>query len=179
MESSRRPCGPLLFQSPWYNTRTQGSPLCQCSWYNSRPQGSPLLPSGEFVPCATPLGIPWNWAAICLESLGISRLSAGIDVATLVWYNTRPPRILSASRLRSGAIIVPSSIQSVCVSIPSRLSVRIDVATLVWYNTRPPRILSASRLCSGAIIVPSGIQSACILIPSRLSVRIDVTTIVW
>ena len=67
LESSRRPCGPLLFQSPWYNTRTQGSPLFQHSWSNSRPPGSPLLPSGEFVPSATPLRIPWNCAAILLE----------------------------------------------------------------------------------------------------------------
>ena len=51
----------------WCNDRPQGSPLFQHSWYNSRSQGSPLPPSGEFVPSATPLGIPWNCAAIPLE----------------------------------------------------------------------------------------------------------------
>ena len=36
LESSRPSFGPLLFQSSWYNTRTQGSPLSQYSWYNTR-----------------------------------------------------------------------------------------------------------------------------------------------
>ena len=42
------------------------------SWYDTRTRGPPSPPSS-------------------LESLGISRLSVRIDVATLVWYNTRPP----------------------------------------------------------------------------------------
>ena len=42
------------------------------SWCNTRTQGPPSPPSS-------------------LESLGIRRLSVRIDVAPLVWYNTRPP----------------------------------------------------------------------------------------
>ena len=48
------------------------------AWCNSRPPGPPLLPSGEFVPSDTPLGIPWNCAAILLEYRW-----------TPLWYNTR------------------------------------------------------------------------------------------
>ena len=74
-----------------------------------------MPPSGEFVPSVTPLGIPWNWVAIRLDHrcpippgitpgpkdrlrrcppwnpLDFGRLSTRIDVAQLVWYNTRPP----------------------------------------------------------------------------------------
>ena len=42
------------------------------SWHNTRNQGPPSPPSS-------------------LESPGIGRLFARIDVAPLVWYNTRPP----------------------------------------------------------------------------------------
>ena len=43
--------------------------------------------SGEFVPCGTPLGIPWNWAA---SPLWLDDSPLGIDVALPAWYNTRP-----------------------------------------------------------------------------------------
>ena len=100
LELGRHPLGSLLPHSSWYNTRTQGSP-------------SP--PSEEFVPSVAPLGIPWNWVAIRLDHrcpippgitpgpkdrlrrcpswnpLDFGRLSARIDAAPLVWYNTRPP----------------------------------------------------------------------------------------
>ena len=96
-----------------------------------------MLPSGEFVPSATLLGIPWNWAAICLESLGISRLSARIDVATLVWYNTRPPGFyLPRAFVREPNLYHP--VFRVCVPQFSADSPSGSTSPPLSGNTRPP-----------------------------------------
>ena len=69
------------------------------SLYNTRTRGPPSLPSS-------------------LESLGISRLSVRIDVATLVWYSTRSPGFyLPRAFVREPYLYHPVFGVCVCVSL--------------------------------------------------------------
>ena len=108
------------------------------------------------MPSVTPLGIPWNRAAICLDHRcpsppGITPglkdhlrcLLGNLCRASHRWefpgiglpsaWNTATHS--SWYNTRNQGLPSPPSLESPGIG---RLSARIDVALLVWYNTRPP-----------------------------------------
>ena len=109
------------------------------------------------MPSVTPLGIPWNQAAIrldhrCSSPPGITpglkdHLCCLLGNLYRALHRWEFPGIGPLSAWNSAALSSwyntrtqglpspPSSLESLGIG---RLSVRIDVAPLVWYNTRPP-----------------------------------------
>ena len=79
-----------------------GSTLPQSSWYNTRTQGPPSPPSS-------------------LESFGIGRLSVRINVAPLVWYNTRPQDSTFLTPSSGSHIYTTRYTVCVCVSLKTIL----------------------------------------------------------
>ena len=109
------------------------------------------------MPSITPLGIPWNRAAIRLDHRCPSppSITPGLKdhlrcllgnlcrashrwefpgIGPLSAWNTAAHSSWYNTRTQ-GPPSPPSSLESLGIG---RLSVRIDVAPLVWYNTRPP-----------------------------------------
>ena len=92
------------------------------SWYNTRTRGPPSPPSS-------------------LESLGISRLSVRIDVATLVWYNTRLPGFyLPRVFVREPYLYHPVFRECVCVSLKTILR-RVLLCLVFREQFIPPGIV--------------------------------------
>ena len=127
------------------------------------------------VPHAIPPGTPWNWTAIrldqrcpippgitpglkdcpsplsSLESPGLGRLSARIDIAPLAWYNTRPQDSTFLAAASGGYI--HTTRYCVCLAensfIPPGIVHRFQRTVFI-----PPGIV---RMFQRTVLIPPGI----------------------
>ena len=122
--------------------------------------------SGEFVPSATPLGIPWNQVAICVDHCCSS--PPGITPGLKDHHCPSTPGITPG--LKDHLCCLLGNLYRALLRWESPgigpLSAWNSAAHPSWYNTRT----------RGPPSPPSSLESLGI---SRLSIRIDVATLVW